>query len=266
MVNIFFFFKQKTAYEIYQCDWSSDVCSSDLPACASSPKEVVSRADQALYIAKQAGRNRVVPYRETLKTRIEKDPTIIVELLTESLENILPVVTAVSCKALFFRDHMDMVKRTAMTLAQVLGLSPEERETLRLASLLHDIGMVTVPDAVLAKTGALSPEEWELIKPHAATGAELLQQVPALRHIASLVRHHHERMDGQGYPDGLKGNEIPYLARVLTVADAYAAMIADWPGHKAITKTEAKAKLRAGAGTQFDPKIVQALLESFEAL
>lgn len=236
------------------------------PACASTPEGVVSRADQALYIAKQAGRNRVVLYRETLKARIEKDPDLVVELLTESMDNVLPIVTAVSCKAPFFRNHVDTVERTAMTLAQTLGLSPEERETLRLASLLHDIGMITVPDTILAKTDLLSPEEWELVKHHPVTAAELLERVPALRHVASLVRHHHERMDGQGYPDGLKGDELPYLARILAVADAYTAMIADWPGRKPITNTEAKAKLQAGAGTQFDPKIVQALLESFEAL
>ncbi len=234
------------------------------PNCAASPEDAVNTADQALYIAKQAGRNRVLLYRETLKARIEKDPDLIVALLRENPDDILPVVTAVAAKAPFLRPHTDKVLEAAALLAQALGLSAEERDALRLAAQLHDIGMATIPDALLAKTTALTPEEWEIIQQHPVTGAAYLEQVPELRRLAPLVRHHHERYDGAGYPDGLKGEAMPKLARVLAVADAYGSMISDWPGHTAVSAAQARERLRAGAGTQFDPAMVAALLRVLE--
>lgn len=230
------------------------------PNCAASPEAAVNSADQALYLAKQAGRNRVLLYRETLKARIEKDPDLIVALLRENPDNVLPVVSAVAAKAPFLHPHTDKVMVAAARLAQALGLSAEERDALRLAAQLHDIGMATIPDALLAKTTALTPEEWKVIKQHPVTGAAYLEQVPELRHLAPLVRHHHERYDGAGYPDGLKGEAMPKLARVLAVADAYGSMISDWPGHAAVPLAQVRERLKAGAGTQFDPGMVDALL------
>lgn len=234
------------------------------PNCAASAEDAVSTADQALYIAKQAGRNRVLLYRETLKARIEKHPDLIVALLRENPDNVLPVVSAVAAKAPFLHQHTDKVLEAAALLAQALGLSAQERVTLRLAAQLHDIGMATIPDALLAKTTALTPEDWEIIKRHPVTGAAYLEQVPELRHLAPLVRHHHERYDGAGYPDGLKGEAMPKLARVLAVADAYGSMISNWPGHSAAPATQARERLKAGAGTQFDPGMVDALLRVLE--
>jgi HD-GYP domain-containing protein (c-di-GMP phosphodiesterase class II) len=235
------------------------------PSCAASPEAAVNTADQTLYIAKQAGRNHVLLYSETLKARIEKDPDLIVALLCENPDNVLPVVTAVAAKIPFLRPHTDKVLEAAALLAQALGLSVEERDTLRLAAQLHDIGMATIPDTLLAKTTALTPEEWKIVKQHPATGAALLEQVPKLRHLAPLVRHHHERYDGAGYPDGLKGEAMPKLARVLAVADAYGTMVSDWTGHAAVSPAQARDRLKAGAGTQFDPGMVGALLRALEA-
>lgn len=234
------------------------------PNCADSPEAAVNTADQALYIAKQAGRNRVLLYRETLKARIEKDPDLIIALLRENPDNVLPVVTAVAAKAPFLHPHTDKVLEAAALLAQALGLSAEERDMLRLAAQLHDIGMATIPDALCAKTTALTPEEWGIIKQHPVTGAAYLEQVPELRHLAPLVRHHHERYDGAGYPDGLKGEAMPKLARVLAVADAYGSMTSDWPGHTAVPPVQARERLKAGAGTQFDPAMVDALLRALK--
>lgn len=233
------------------------------PSCAVDAAAAVDTADQALYTAKLAGRNRVLLYREMLKARLEKDPNLIVELLTENPENLLPIVTALSTKTAFLRQHGDTVAAVAQRLATALNLTSEERDTLHRAALLHDIGMVTIPDAVLAKTAALTAEEWEIIKRHPATGADLLERVPALRRLVPLVRHHHERPDGGGYPDGLKGEAIPKLARVLALADAYASMVAGWPGRAPVTPAQARAALKAGAGTQFDPQLVSLLLESW---
>ena len=201
------------------------------PGSAAGAEELIARADQALYLAKQAGRNRVVLYRDMLIAEIEKDPNRIVELLREGPQNIQPVVTAVAAKATTYRGHNDVVEQIAMRLAEALDLPVAEREALRLASQLHDIGMVVIPDAVLNKKTALTPAEWQQIRQHPAVAAQLLEQVPALRPLAPIVRHHHERWDGGGYPDGLKGEAIPYLARVLAVADLW-LMISDWLGQR----------------------------------
>jgi len=234
------------------------------PNCAADAKTALSTADQALYAAKQAGRNRVTLYRETLKARLEKNPELVVELLNADSANVLPIATAISSIAPFLRQHASRVAQANVLLAQALALSPEDRETLRLAGLLHDIGMLTIPAAILNKTSTLSGEEWALIQQHPATGAAWLARVPALHKLVPLVRHHHERFDGKGYPDGLRGEAIPLLARALVLADAYASLVGDWPGRQALTLPQAKAELRAGAGTQFDPVLVERFLQVLE--
>ena len=234
------------------------------PNCADTPRGVVERADQALYVAKEAGRNRVVLYREMLKAQIEHDPTRIVALLNESLDNIQPVVTAISAKASFFRGHARAVEQAARRLAQALELSAADTVVLRQASRLHDIGMAVIPDAILNKTTTLTEEEWSQVRRHPAVAADWLEQVPALKHLAPIVRHHHERLDGSGYPDGLKGEAAPYLARVLAVADAYASMIAEWPGHEGMKTGEAKIALKGRRRPAVRPDIVEALLRMLE--
>ncbi|MBI5612682.1 MAG: diguanylate cyclase, partial [Gammaproteobacteria bacterium] len=154
------------------------------PNCALDAATAVGTADQALYIAKQAGRNRVLLYRETLKARLEKDPNLIVEMLNENPDNFLPIATAISTKTAYLRRHGEMVVEVAQRLATALNLHSEERDMLQRAAVLHDIGMVVIPDAVLAKAGPLTPEEWEIVKRHPATGADLLEGVPALRRLA----------------------------------------------------------------------------------
>ena len=235
------------------------------PNGAADADAVLNTADQALYAAKQEGRNRVVLYRDTLKARLEKDPALIVELLNDSLDNVLPITTAISGIAPFLRQHAHRVMQATALLAQALDLPPEDRETLRLAALLHDIGMLTIPAAILNKTTALTREEWALIQQHPVTCAAWLMRVPALQKVAPLVRHHHERFDGKGYPDGLRGADIPQLARVLALADAYASLVSDWPGRQAVSPSEARAEIRAGAGTQFDPVLVERFLQALES-
>ncbi|OGW61957.1 MAG: hypothetical protein A2V83_05550 [Nitrospirae bacterium RBG_16_64_22] len=229
------------------------------PSCGKAAPDLVDRADQALYIAKQSGRDRVCLYHETLKAQLEKDPDRITAMLNENVESLYPIVSAVDIKTSFSRDHAEKVERIAVRLGGALGLSADEIAALRLAGLLHDIGIVTISDAVLNKAAPLSSEEWEAVRRHPVTGAALLEGVRMLRQIVPIVRYHHERWDGKGYPDGLKGEEIPRLARILAVADAYSAMTSDRPQRKAWTAEEAREKIIEGSGAQFDPEIADVL-------
>jgi diguanylate cyclase (GGDEF)-like protein len=237
---------------------------SSFPACGDSAERLIEHADQALYTAKREGKNRVCLYSEILKAQLEKMPRRIIDLLNQDLENVEPIVTAVSVKANFYHHHTDVVEQSAMQLADALKLAPEDREALRLASRLHDIGMIVIPDELLSKRSPLTPQEWASIRQHPVIGAGFLEQVPALRHIAPIVRHHHERYDGAGYPDGLKGSATPYLARVLAVADAYGSMVTDWPGHIAVSPADAQKHMAANVGTQFDPGIVMEFMAYYQ--
>lgn len=234
------------------------------PRCGESPESLIEHADQALYTAKREGKNRVCLYREILKAQLEQDPERIVDLLNRSLDNIPPIVTAVSSKTEYYHDHMALVDRLVRQLAEALELPKADRETLSLAAQLHDIGMIGVPDAILRKREALTGEDWELIRRHPGIGAGFLEQVLALRHIAPMVRHHHERYDGRGYPDGLKGEEIPYLARVLAAVDVCASMLGEREGHRALSLAEVGNRLTSAAGGQLDPRIVPVLLRVLE--
>jgi two-component system, cell cycle response regulator len=126
--------------------------------------------------------------------------------------------------------------------------------------VLHDVGKVAIPEHVLVKPGRLDPAEWAIMRTHPVVGEEVVRRVPALREAAPSVRHHHERYDGSGYPDGLAGATIPIEARVVAAADAYAAITAERPYSAARTPQEAVAELRRSAGGHLDPVVVEALI------
>jgi putative nucleotidyltransferase with HDIG domain len=155
--------------------------------------------------------------------------------------------------------HSQIVGRYSEAMARELGLSPGHTDRVRLAGVLHDVGKVGVPDAILRKPGPLSPEEWAEVTKHPETGARLLGG-PSFTDVCSWVLAHHERPDGTGYPHGLRGSQIPLEARILAVADAYEAMTSDRPYRKALSEAEARAELRWGAGDQFDELVVATFL------
>jgi len=157
-------------------------------------------------------------------------------------------------------NHTQRVTAYALMLAEELGLSPAERQHIRIGAPLHDIGKIAVADAVLRKPGKLTGDEQAHMQAHAAQGADLLGNIPGLAPMLPIVRHHHERWDGSGYPDGLAGEAIPLLARVVAVADAFDAMTSDRPYRKALSLGDALAELVARAGSHFDPKCVEAFL------
>jgi two-component system cell cycle response regulator len=154
-------------------------------------------------------------------------------------------------------SHAETVAMAAAT-AEALGLPQDEVENVRHASELHDVGKVAIPDAILGKPGPLTDEEWSFVRRHTVIGERIILAAPALARVAVLVRASHERWDGAGYPDGVSGEAIPLGARIVAVADAFAAMIAGRPYRAARTPEEALGELQLAAGTQFDPVVVDA--------
>ena len=228
------------------------------PLCARIPSDLIKRADQAMYVSKDVGRNQAHLYSDVLKAQFETNPMEIAAMLNSDLNNINVIITALNLKTSCFHSHSEKVKNYAALMAHALYLNDGDKEALRLASLLHDIGIVTIPEDILNKPGALTPEEWLVVKQHPITGAEIIENVSALQHLSAIIRSHHERYDGSGYPEGLKGNEIPHLSRIIAVANTFTAMTSDLLWRKAISKEEALNMIKGLADSQFDPEIVEA--------
>ncbi len=157
------------------------------------------------------------------------------------------------------REHSKRVGKYAVKIAQELGLSEDEQEIMGQTAFLHDIGKIGVAEAILNKQEKLSPQEWVEVQRHALIGAEILEPLKLLHIEQSMIRHHHERYDGKGYPDHLKGEDIPLYARMLAVADAYDSMVHGRKYRYAYSPIEALTELERCSGSQFDPKIVKAL-------
>lgn len=152
--------------------------------------------------------------------------------------------------------HSERVVVHAIALARALSLPDDAIARLELGALLHDIGKVAVPDSILSKPGPLDSEEWAIMRQHPTIGAGLVRDIPQLETAVPVIRHHHERWDGTGYPDGLAGEAIPLAARIFSVADVYDALVSDRPYRAGLTPEEAAAIIRRGVGTQFDPVVV----------
>jgi putative nucleotidyltransferase with HDIG domain len=157
--------------------------------------------------------------------------------------------------------HAQRVTELALRLAAAVGAGPARLEAIRAGGPLHDVGKLELDPAILRKPGALDERELAAIRRHPVLGARMLRGIRSLRGALDCVLHHHERWDGTGYPDGLGGNEIPFEARILAVADAYDAMTSDRPYRAALTDEEARAEVARCAGTQFDPAIAEAFLD-----
>jgi diguanylate cyclase (GGDEF)-like protein/putative nucleotidyltransferase with HDIG domain len=170
------------------------------------------------------------------------------------------LAAAIDARDNYTLSHSDEVVGLACEVARRLGLPPAEVAKVRDGAMLHDIGKIAIPNEILYKSGPLSPSEWETMRGHPVIGERILRRTPELAPIAPLVRHEHERWDGGGYPDGLAGETIPIGSRIILACDAYHAMIAARPYRQSMSEEEAVEELRAGAGSQFDPHVVDALL------
>jgi len=181
-----------------------------------------------------------------------------------SFDDLMQAYVEALAAAMDMRDrrtarHSEDVVRLAVLVGQLLALDGASLLELEFAARLHDVGKIRVPDAVLHKPGPLDKREYQVIRCHAAWGAETLAGIPGLEAVAAVVRFHHERWDGTGYPDGLSGARIPLASRIICACDAFAAMTADRPYRDAMLPSDALQEVVAGSGTQFDPAVVEAL-------
>lgn len=177
-------------------------------------------------------------------------------LYTNLLDTFKSLIAAIQVRDHYTEAHCCRVSALAVKTAEALSCSPNEIESLRIAGLLHDIGKISIPDNILLKKGALSREELDVIKTHPRIGVEILSSMVLLDNERDIIRHHHERWDGKGYPFGVEGENIPLPARILAVADSFDAMTTDRPYRKGMSVDEAAEELRNNCHTQFDAKIV----------
>jgi putative nucleotidyltransferase with HDIG domain len=175
-----------------------------------------------------------------------------------SLSNALEAKDAVTSR------HTEEVVRLAVAVAAELDLELDAVQSVELGAVLHDIGKVRVPEAILNKPAPLTDEEWEIMRTHPEVGEQILKPIQSLQGILPIVRHHHERWDGTGYPDRLAGTAIPLGARIVSVCDSYRAMTEDRPYRAALSEAEARSELEQGAGAQFDADCVQAFLRALD--
>jgi diguanylate cyclase (GGDEF)-like protein len=217
-----------------------------IPQDGRTPSEIIAKADAALYQSKRQGRPMARLQRVgTTQLRLEGNFEPVSELLA-----------ALLARDPATRSHLEHVNRLGKDFADVLRLSKADTQSLLLASVLHDIGKIAIPDQVLRKPGRLSRDEYDLIRRHPQIGAMLIEHIPGFADAANAVLHHHERYDGRGYPFKLSGESIPLLARIVTLIDAFSAMVMDRPYHKGMNELTALKELKKGAGTQFDPVLV----------
>jgi len=175
------------------------------------------------------------------------------------LDTIRALAAAIDAKDPYTKGHSERVAEMSVALAQELNLSGRDIENIEYAALLHDIGKIGIADNILGKNSSLTDEEFDKIKEHTIMGAKIIEPVDFLKNSYKAIYHHHEKYDGKGYPEGLKSEDIPILARIIAAADAYDAMCSDRPYRKKLNKDKILKELKDQSGKQFDPEVVKAL-------
>ena len=225
-----------------------------MPDDGDEPAVLVSKADANLYVSKNQGGNAITATNMPSIAANTADLT--------GFDMLQAMVTSVDNKDRYTARHSQEVVEYSLRIAREMGLPQETLESIRLGGLLHDVGKIGVPDSILRKPGRLTDEEFSVMRQHPSLGALIVGAMPGLEHLVDSVRHHHERWDGKGYPDGLARDAIPLVARIMAVADAYSAMTTSRPYRKGMTRKEAIAEVERCAGTQFDPETAAAFLKA----
>src|SRR5437868_4795440 len=198
--------------------------------------------------------------------KLENEKRHAVEVSKIHLRTIEALALAIEAKDATTHEHLQRVRVYAMELAKELGLNEDETEALQAASVLHDIGKLAVPEHIISKPGKLTPEEFEKMKIHPIIGAEILEQVEFPYPVVPIVRAHHEKWDGSGYPNGLQGEAIPIGARILATVDCLDALASDRQYRRALPLHEAMARVVSEAGKSFDPRVVEILQRRYVEL
>lgn len=230
------------------------------PDKAKDDVELIKSADDALYRAKFFNKNRVETYSSILDELKEAIDEKHIDLIT-SIKTLISVINA---KDRYTYGHVERVVYYSRLLADKLKLNEHDKKSFIYSAYMHDIGKINIDKDILNKKMPLTKEEWEILKQHPDNGVDIIKSVKSLSNIIPMIKHHHERYDGNGYPKKLKGEEIPYLARALTVVDSFDAMTSNRPYNKRKTFEEAIEELKNCSGSQFDPEIAEAFIEAIK--
>ncbi|NLZ33789.1 MAG: diguanylate cyclase [Clostridiales bacterium] len=227
------------------------------PDRAKDEVQLLKSADDALYRAKFFNKNRVERYKSILE-ELEKD---IEDKDIELVSSVKTLISVINAKDRYTYGHSERVVLYSRLMANKLNLSKKDKENLIYGAYMHDIGKINIPKEVLMKKMPLTNEEWEMLKQHPENGVEIIKTIDSLSGAMPIILHHHERYDGKGYPYGLKGEEIPFLARILCIVDSFDAMTSNRPYNKRKTYEEAIEELKRCSGAQFDPELSNAFIE-----
>lgn len=234
---------------------------SEYPNMSASKNELIYQADMALYHAKNLGKDKVHLYQDVI-LQIRKNISSDHQQLIGIFKGLLSTISA---KDKYTHGHCERVSTYAVMIGEALDISLKELSIIQYAGLLHDIGKIEMPKSILNKIEDLTEEERNYLQQHPIYSENILEPLEEMDQLIDYVRHHHERFDGKGYPDGIKGQEISLGARILCVADSFDAMISDRPYSKSMTMEQAFIELEKHSGAQFDPEIVKVFIKVMKA-
>lgn len=228
---------------------------------AENATELFRQARRASFYAKENGKNCIEVYEKKHSEEKKQDNE---KGYNQVSPTIFALMAAIDAKDSFTFEHLENVSKYAERLAIKLGLPKEDIQTAKVAGLLHDIGKIGIQDDILKKKGKLTKEEYEIIKTHVEKSVEMIHFLPHMNYVIPAVLSHHERYDGKGYPNGIKGKEILFVGRILAVCDSFDAMVSRRAYKERLSIEYAIGELERGKGTQFDPDVAQAFIELIE--
>lgn len=225
------------------------------PHAASNAEELLKRVDLAMYTAKNNGKNQTVIYTPASPGNSHDDDAESTDVKPAYVATIYALTAAIDTKDHYTFGHSQRVAEYATILAGALGLDKSHLEIVKEAALLHDVGKIGIPESILTKTGRLTSEEYAIVKKHVEMSITIIKHLPSLNYVIPAVIGHHERWDGRGYPRGIKGENIPLLARCLMITDAFDAMTSNRPYRAGLSVISALNEIQNCMGTQFDPSL-----------